>query len=241
MKNKMVKIWKLGLMSYDTALKIQRAIVRKQLDSMIDGTGNDWDTLLLLEHRPVYTVGIRDQTRKEEVQRLSSLGAAFRKTDRGGLITFHGPGQLIAYPIINLKHFKPSVKWYVNSLEETVINVCSELGLKGKRSPYTGVWIEDNKVAAIGVHASRYVTSHGVAVNCDNDLSWFDHIDPCGMDDKGVTSLSNETGLPCTIDKITPMFIQSFDKVFDCKSENLEEDAQIEILNSIYNKLLVTQ
>ncbi|XP_063633265.1 octanoyl-[acyl-carrier-protein]:protein N-octanoyltransferase LIPT2, mitochondrial [Cydia splendana] len=236
----MVKIWKLGLMSYDTALKIQRAIVRKQLESMTDGTGN-WDTLLLLEHRPVFTVGIRDRTCKEEVQRLSSLGAAFRKTDRGGLITFHGPGQLIAYPIINLRHFKPSVKWYVNSLEETVINLCSELGLKGNRSPHTGVWIDDNKVAAIGVRATRYVTSHGVAVNCDNDLSWFDHIDPCGIDDNGVTSLSKATGLPCTIGKITPMFIKSFNKVFDCKSEYLEVDAQTEILDSIYNKLLVTQ
>ncbi|XP_063373137.1 octanoyl-[acyl-carrier-protein]:protein N-octanoyltransferase LIPT2, mitochondrial [Cydia amplana] len=237
----MVKIWNLGLMSYDTALKIQRAIVRKQLESMMNGKGSDWDTLLLLEHRPVYTVGNRDQTSKEEVQRLTSLGAAFRKTDRGGLITFHGPGQLIAYPIINLKHFKPSVKWYVTNLEETVINVCSELGLTGKRSPYTGVWINDNKVAAIGVHASRYVTSHGVAINCDNDLSWFDPIDPCGIEDNGVTSLSKETGLPCSIEKITPMFIRSFDKVFDCKSENLEVDTQTEIINSVYNKLLDTQ
>ncbi|XP_063537574.1 octanoyl-[acyl-carrier-protein]:protein N-octanoyltransferase LIPT2, mitochondrial-like [Cydia strobilella] len=236
----MLKIWQLGLMSYDTALKIQKAVVRKQLHCVTTGKGT-WDTLLLLEHRPVYTVGIRDDTPKEEVQRLNALGAAFRKTNRGGLITFHGPGQLVAYPIINLKRFKLSVKTYVNSLEQTVINVCSELGLNGERSPHTGVWIGDNKVAAIGVHATRYITYHGTSVNCDNDLSWFKHIDPCGIKDKGVTSLSVETGEPCSVDKITPLFIRNFNKVFNCESEDLAVDDQKDILSSIYNNLLVTE
>ncbi|XP_038209508.1 putative lipoyltransferase 2, mitochondrial [Zerene cesonia] len=236
----MVKVWRLGLMSYDTALKIQMSIARKHLDSMMKGIDADYDTLLLVEHKPVYTVGIRDDTPNDEVRRLKDLGAEFRKTNRGGLITFHGPGQLVAYPIINLKHYKTSVKWYVNSLEQTVINLCDELGVKASRSPHTGVWVDDNKIAAIGIHASRYVTTHGISLNCDNDLSWFDHIDPCGIDDKGVTSLSKETGVLCSIDKITPIFLKNFEKVFDCKSEDISTDIQEDILSSIYSKLLTT-
>ncbi|XP_059048991.1 putative lipoyltransferase 2, mitochondrial [Achroia grisella] len=234
----MVKVWKLGLMSYDTALKIQLTIARKHLDAVMKGIETNYDTLLLVEHKPVYTVGIRDETPKSDVLRLRELGAEFKKTNRGGLITFHGPGQLVAYPIINLKHFKPSVKCYVHNLEETVIQICDELGIKANRSPHTGVWVDDNKVAAIGVHASRYITTHGIALNCDNDLSWFDHIDPCGIKDKGVTSLTKETGLNCCVEKMTPLFLKKFDKVFDCKCEELDTNAQEDILNSVYNNLL---
>nr|XP_026484432.1 putative lipoyltransferase 2, mitochondrial [Vanessa tameamea] len=237
---KMVKVWKLGLISYDTGFKIQTSIARKHLDSMRKGITKNYDTLLLVEHKPVYTVGIRDDTSKEEILRLRSLGAEFRKTNRGGLITFHGPGQLVAYPIINLKHFRPSVKWYVNSLEETIIQMCEELGIKAGRSPHTGVWVEDDKIAAIGIHASRYVTTHGICLNCDNDLSWFKHIKPCGIEDKGVTSLTKETGSLCSIDRMTPIFLHHFEKVFDCKSEELETDTQREILSSVYSKLLIT-
>lgn len=235
----MVKVWRLGLMSYDTALKIQLAVARKHLDAIMKGQDANFDPLLLVEHKPVFTVGIRDDTPNEQIFRLRSLGAEFKKTNRGGLITFHSPGQLVVYPVINLKHFKTSVKWYVNSLEETVINVCDELGIKGTRSPYTGVWVEDNKIASIGIHASRYVTTHGIALNCDNDLSWFDNIDPCGIEDKGVTSLTKESGVNCSVEKVTPIFIKCFDKVFGCKSEDIDVKTQEEILNSIYNKLLV--
>ncbi|XP_028172433.1 octanoyl-[acyl-carrier-protein]:protein N-octanoyltransferase LIPT2, mitochondrial [Ostrinia nubilalis] len=236
----MVKVWKLGLMSYDTAQKIQLAIARKHLDGMVKGVQTNYDTLLLVEHKPVYTVGIRDDTPKNEIVRLQELGAEFRKTNRGGLITFHGPGQLVAYPVINLKHFKTSVKWYVNSLEETVIGMCGDLGIKAKRSPHTGVWVDDNKIAAIGIHASRYVTTHGISLNCDNDLSWFDHIDPCGIEDKGVTSLTKETGVLCSIDKMTPLFLRNFEKVFDCQSDELDTKIKEEILNTVYSKLLVS-
>ncbi|CAG9110571.1 unnamed protein product [Plutella xylostella] len=237
---KMVKVWKLGLISYDTALKIQVALARKHLDAMAKSLDADYDTLLLVEHKPVYTVGIRNDMPYNEISRLKSTGAEFRQTNRGGLITFHGPGQLVAYPIINLKHFKTSVKWYVNSLEETVIKMCDEMGIKGSRSPHTGVWVEDNKIAAIGIHASRYVTTHGIALNCDNDLSWFDHIDPCGIPDKGVTSLSQETGKNCTTEKMAPIFLRNFEKVFQCQTEDLDAKVQEEILNGVYSKLLVT-
>ncbi|CAK1599676.1 unnamed protein product [Parnassius mnemosyne] len=235
----MVQIWKLGLISYDTALKIQLALARKHLDAIMNRQNVNYDTLLLVEHKPVYTVGIRDQTPKDEILRLRALGAEFRKTNRGGLITFHGPGQLVVYPVINLKNYKASVKWYVNSLEETVIKLCEVLGVKANRSPHTGVWVGDNKIAAIGIHASRYITTHGISLNCDNDLSWFSYINPCGIPDKGVTSLSKETGMKHPIENIIPKFLCSFEKVFSCKFEEMETKAQEEILNSVYSKLML--
>ncbi|KAL4706821.1 hypothetical protein ACJJTC_010055 [Scirpophaga incertulas] len=235
----MVKVWKLGLTSYDTALKIQLAIARRHLDAMIKGLPTNYDTVLFVEHKPVYTVGIRDDTSKSEILRLQDLGAEFRKTNRGGLITFHGPGQLVVYPVINLKHFTASVKWYVHSLEETVIKMCEELGIKANRSPHTGVWIGDNKIAAIGVHASRYVTTHGISLNCDNDLSWFKYIDPCGIKDKGVTSLTQETGINCSTERMTPIFLRHFDKVFACESLDMDSPAKEEILSDVYSKLMV--
>lgn len=116
---------------------------------------------------------------------------------------------------------------------------CFFPGIKANRSPYTGVWVDENKIAAIGIHASRYVTTHGISLNCDNDLSWFDHIDPCGIEDKGVTSLSRETGMNFPIEKVTPMFLRSFNKVFDCKTnEELDVKVQEEILNGVYTSLL---
>lgn len=114
----------------------------------------------------------------------------------------------------------------------------SILGIKAKRSPCTGVWVDDNKIAAIGIHASRYVTTHGISLNCNNDLSWFNHIDPCGIKDKGVTSLTKETGLNLPIEKVMPMFLQAFEKVFECKTEDMESKMQEEILNRVYNNLL---
>ncbi|XP_023946334.2 putative lipoyltransferase 2, mitochondrial isoform X2 [Bicyclus anynana] len=183
--------------------------------------------------------GIRDETAKEDIMRLQQLGAEFRKTNRGGLITFHGPGQLVAYPIINLKNFKTSVRWYVDRLEETVIKICDELGIKANRSPDTGVWVEDNKIAAIGIHASRYVTTHGISLNCDNDLTWFKHIDPCGIKDKGVTSLTNETGVICTTNNMMPIFLKHFEQVFDCKTEEFDTDLQKKILDGLYNKIMI--
>ncbi|KPI93244.1 PREDICTED: putative lipoyltransferase 2, mitochondrial [Papilio xuthus] len=235
----MVKIWKLGLVSYDTALKIQQALAKRHFNALRNGQSINNDTLLLVEHKPVYTVGIRDETPEEEILRLRGLGAEFRKTNRGGLITFHGPGQLVVYPIFNLKNYKTSVKWYVKSLEETVIQLCEELGLEASRSPYTGVWIGDNKIAAIGIHASRYVTTHGISLNCDNDLSWFNHIEPCGIEDKGVTSLSQETGTTFTPDVVTPMLLNNFQKVFNCSLEDIDTDLQEDILNGVYNKLIL--
>lgn len=163
--SRLVKIWKIDLLNYSLSLKLQ-----KYLANLHQTNAKDPDTLLLLEHPPVYTIGIRrkDYTLEDEerlrktgntilhvspplfVQTSAIKGAEFFKTNRGGLITFHGPGQMVAYPIINLKHYKTSMRCYVCRIEHTVIDVCNKLGLNGETSPHTGVWIGDNKARLTG-------------------------------------------------------------------------------------------
>ncbi len=158
------------------------------------------DLLLLGEHPPVITLGRnaqRDNVRLS-AEALGARGVALHETDRGGDVTYHGPGQLVGYPILDLTGIKKDVVWYVRSLEEVLIRVAREFGLEaqrktapaGKRPYYTGVWVAEEKLAAIGVHITRWVTSHGFAFNVTTDLSHFDLIVPCGIPDKGVTSLA---------------------------------------------------
>lgn len=144
------------------------------------------------------------------------------------------PKVIIALGVVILNQNTLIWKIYCNFLIYLLI-----LGVKAQRSPHTGVWVEDNKIAAIGIHASRYVTTHGIALNCDNDLTWFDYIDPCGIEDKGVTSLSRETGVHCTIDKMAPLFLRNFEKVFGCESDELDAKMKEDILSTVYTKLLV--
>lgn len=165
------------------------------------------NSLILVEHEPVYTVGIRSKEYNEEyVSKLKNqlakhkLKADLIKTDRGGLITFHGPGQLVAYPIIYLGDFtkihNKSVKAYVNLLESTIIDTLSKAGIRGAHTvhKYPGVWLGEGerKIAFIGISCRRYVTMHGISINCDCNLSWFDHIVSCGIEDKSITSIRQE-------------------------------------------------
>ncbi|XP_030371673.1 putative lipoyltransferase 2, mitochondrial [Scaptodrosophila lebanonensis] len=186
--------------------------------------------IILLEHDPVYTIGIRTKgyTAKEE-ERLRNLGAEFYRTNRGGLITFHGPGQLVAYPIIHLRQFKPSMRWYVDALERTVIETCFQMGIANATTTEdTGIWVGDKKICAIGVHGSRYVTTHGIGLNCSTDLKWFEHIVPCGIEGKGVTSLTEHLGRRVCVTEASGAFLASFSKVFQCRIEEqkTEENAQ---------------
>lgn len=209
-----VGVVRLGLQGYMKALSVQKKYAEKIKKSTVTWDGG---ALLLVEHPPVYTIGIRtkDYTIEDE-EKLKLLGAEFVKTNRGGLITFHGPGQLVAYPILNLKRFRMSMRCYVDRLEEVAIRLCLKYSLPAMRSPHTGVWIGDKKICAIGVHASRFVTTHGLAINCSTDLSWFDHIVPCGVVGKGVTSLSSELGRTLDIEEVTPLFLECFRQQFDC-------------------------
>ncbi|XP_063967304.1 octanoyl-[acyl-carrier-protein]:protein N-octanoyltransferase LIPT2, mitochondrial-like [Lytechinus pictus] len=219
---RLVSILNLGHIQYRRAWKLQQRLVRRQLDLLKTG-GNEahketQDMLLLCTHSPVYTIGIRTKgyTSADE-ERLKDLGADFFRTERGGLITFHGPGQLVAYPILDLTHYQKSVRWYVKQLEDTVIKTCGRFGVIGQCSPDTGVWVGDSKIAAIGIHCTRYITSHGLALNCNTDLRWFDHIVPCGIEGKGVTSLSNEVRhRTITVEDAVEPFLESFSEQFEC-------------------------
>ncbi|XP_055381119.1 putative lipoyltransferase 2, mitochondrial [Condylostylus longicornis] len=214
---KIVEVFRTGLISYQNGLNIQKYFISVYNNSADFKTFKN--ILILAEHKPVYTIGIRSKnyTIKDE-EKLKSFGAEFYKTDRGGLITFHGPGQLILYPILHLKLFKPSVRWYVNSLEETVISTCNKFGIKAIRTEHTGIWIGSNKkICAIGIHVSQYKTSHGIALNCNTDLKWFEHIIPCGIEDKYMTSLSRELNRNITIDMVIPKLLDSFSEIFECK------------------------
>ncbi|KAI9208126.1 uncharacterized protein BJ171DRAFT_405697, partial [Polychytrium aggregatum] len=151
------------------------------------------NVLLLVEHPPTYTAGRRIKgTTDSEGPRLQALGAEYFETLRGGQTTFHGPGQLVGYPILNLQAHEIGVRSYVSNIENTLIQTCAKFGINATTTQDTGVWIQDRKIAAIGIHVKRHITAHGFALNCDTDLRWFDHIVPCGLPDKKITSLSQE-------------------------------------------------
>merc|ERR1712212_1424266 len=212
----------LGRMGYQPALELQKELVNNHF---LSSSKND--IVLLVEHDPVYTVGLRDKTYSEAARsNLESKGAEFYRTDRGGLITFHGPGQLVVYPILNLKRppFEPSVRWYVCRLESTIIELCKAFfDLPAKRTEHTGIWVGDNKIAALGIHNRRAVVSHGLALNCNTDLRWYDHIVPCGIADpsKWVTSLTKETDSNVGIEDAIPQYLTCFEKVFGCEMKEL--------------------
>ncbi|XP_068601647.1 octanoyl-[acyl-carrier-protein]:protein N-octanoyltransferase LIPT2, mitochondrial [Brachionichthys hirsutus] len=206
-----VEVVRLGLLSYQEALLLQRAYV----DRHRSGPAH---ALLLCQHPAVYTTGMRHKPYPPaELDRLRLLGAEVHRTNRGGLLTFHGPGQLVCYPVLNLRSFKKSVRWYVCELEKTIVSVCSRFHIEASPSPHTGVWVGDNKICAIGVHCGRYVTSHGFALNCSTDLSWFGHIVPCGVEGKGVTSLSAELRRDVGVEEAIPHLLDAFRDQFNCQ------------------------
>jgi lipoyl(octanoyl) transferase len=176
----------LGRMAYDRALKRQEELVAKRKN------GEAPDTLLLVEHEPVYTLG---RSAKETNVLLSGdelkrKGIEVVKTGRGGDVTFHGPGQLVGYPILDLSRWGKGAVWYVGSLEEVIIRTLADYGIKGGRDEkHRGVWIGDKKIAAIGVRITRHVTMHGFSLNVCVNLDYYKGIVPCGIADKGVTSL----------------------------------------------------
>lgn len=216
----LVRFRKLGRMAFAQAYQLQTRAARRLLEEVAgNGGAVAGNTVFVVEHDPVYTVGIRSKGYTSETEdTLRRLGADFVHTNRGGLITFHGPGQLVAYPVLYLGSFfrDKSMRRYVCSLEKIIIDVCSCFQLEAKTTEHTGVWIGDNKIAAIGVHGSRYITTHGIAINCNTDLSWFDHIVPCGIQHKGVTSLTRELGRVVTTDEAYPALMAAFEQQFDC-------------------------
>jgi len=182
---------RLGTVDYAEAHRLQKDLQARRISGEID------DVVLLLEHPPVLTLGRSAKDRHVLAPReaLEAQGISVHEVGRGGDVTYHGPGQLVAYPIIDLKPDRRDVRKYVWSLEETMIRTCADFGLSASRVPgLNGAWIDDRKVGAVGVRISRWVTMHGLALNANSDLSHFDLIVPCGIADKAVTSLSAELG-----------------------------------------------
>lgn len=180
-----------GLTPYAEALDLQRER-RRAVEE-----GRSGNALFVLEHTPVVTLG-RNARREHllwDEDQMRTRGIDLRKTDRGGDVTYHGPGQLVAYPVLNLRAWRLSIRWYLRALEEVLIHVLSHYGLAGERvEGYTGAWVGGAKVAAIGIGVHNWVTFHGIALNVDPDLSHFDCIVPCGIPDKPVTSLRQLLG-----------------------------------------------
>lgn len=202
-----------GLVPYDEAYAWMHDLAARRAREEIA------DTFILLEHPPVYTAGRR--WKPEHLvwaeDRMREAGADLRFIDRGGSVTFHGPGQLVGYPILDLG-LRPDVMAYVRALEEVVIRACADAGVEGLgRNPVnSGVWAGDRKVCAIGVRVQRMRwTLHGFALNCTTDLSWYDAIVPCGLTDEGVTSLSLQAGREITVAEMQPLVAARFAEVFD--------------------------
>ncbi|NDC77061.1 MAG: lipoyl(octanoyl) transferase LipB [Chitinophagia bacterium] len=182
--------------------------------------------LLLCEHPPVYTLGKSGKAehllmREEE---MAARGVTFHKTNRGGDITFHGPGQLVGYPILDLERLHPDIGRYLRDLEEVIIRTLATYGLHGGRSAgETGVWLDPEvsgrarKICAMGVRCSRWITMHGLALNVNTDLSYFDGIVPCGIRGKGVASLSAELGRPVEMAEVEERVCEAFADVFGCR------------------------
>jgi lipoyl(octanoyl) transferase len=204
-------IEQLGLVDYAAALKLQREKVAQRKAGVIP------DTLLLLEHPHVYTFGRNADEKNLLVspEWLVSRGAQVFRIDRGGEVTYHGPGQLVGYPILDLTQHRRDISWYMRSLEEVFIRTVREYGIAAERSPgAAGVWVGNDKLVAMGVHLSRWITSHGFAFNVNTDLKYFEAIVPCGLHDKGVTSLSELLGRQVEMDEVVEDVAGQFAEVF---------------------------
>ena len=207
---------KCGLLDYQAALDLQRRLHARVV------AGEMPDLLLLLQHPHVYTLGRRGQQSDILASQriLDDLGVETHFTDRGGETTYHGPGQLVGYPIINLRRWGGGVRDYVHTLEQALIGVLGKFGIVAhSEGKPTGVWVDDRKIAAIGVRVSRSVTMHGFALNVCPDLSFFDHIVPCGMPDVSVTSMAHELGRDIDLSDVMSDIARSFGSDFGFRME----------------------
>ncbi len=207
---------RLGTVDYAEAHRVQHELQAQRIAGKID------DTVLLLEHRPVFTLGrsAKAQHVLAPADVLEARGFTIHEVGRGGDVTYHGPGQLVAYPIIDLKPDRKDVRKYVWSLEETMLRTCADLGLRAARvAGLNGAWVEDRKVGAVGVRISRWVTMHGLALNVSTDLKHFDLIVPCGIQDKAVTSISAELGRVIQVEDIVEPLATHFAALYDAEPE----------------------
>ena len=209
-----LEIRRLGVIGYEEALIMQRALVEERRAERVP------DLLLLLQHPPVITLGVKGDGGRANIvatsDRLASLGITVHETGRGGDVTYHGPGQIVGYPIVDLRPDRCDVHRYVRDVEEVMIRVCADYGVTAARiKGLTGAWVGAEKIGAIGVRISRWITSHGFAFNVSTDLDHFRLIVPCGITDRGVTSLENATGKRVPIAEVEEALAKRFAETFD--------------------------
>lgn len=221
----------LGRVNYKEAWEYQEKLFQQTVDLKVRNRREQLrlstsNYLLFVEHNPVYTLGKSGDFSNLLVSEaeLELKGAEFFKTNRGGDITFHGPGQLVAYPILDLDHFFTDVHKYLRFLEEAVIQTLAHWNIEATRSSgETGVWLDVDtpfarKICAMGIRASRWITMHGLALNVDTDLSFFELMIPCGIPGKGVTSMKRELGDNCpSLEEVQREFLKQFARLFNCE------------------------
>ncbi len=227
-------------MDYQQAWDMQEDLLLSNVTKKGSGLASNTEHhLLFVEHPPVYTLGKSGHMEHvliSEVER-EEKGIAFFKTNRGGDITFHGPGQLVGYPIFDLEKFYTDIGKYLRNLEEVIILTMAAYGLKGERSAgETGVWLDpqvqgkERKICAMGVRCSRWITMHGFAFNVNTDLSYFDHIVPCGIKQKAVTSLEKELGQTPDMEEVKQIVKRSFETVFQIRLQTIDTN----IIRNLY-------
>ena len=202
-----ILVQNIGQKSYKAVWDLQKEMQQQRIKGEID------DTLILVEHDPVYTLG--KNANEDHLLQSRDESIDVFNIERGGDITFHGPGQLVGYPILDLSNYKKSVSWYMRTLEQVLIDTLIEFKIIAQRNDgLTGVWVGDEKIAALGVRISRWVTMHGFALNVNPDLSFYDGIIPCGIFDHGVTSMEQLLGETQNSDNVKNMVIEKFNKYF---------------------------
>ena len=216
-------VYQIGLTEYSRAYNLQKKLLRLRMEGEIT------DTLLLLEHPPTITIGRfgKYENILASQEQLEADGISLFFTDRGGDVTYHGPGQLVAYPIINLRQIGRNIRQYIHALEEVIIRVLSSFSIVAERDQgYTGVLVKNEAVAAIGLSIKRWVSMHGFALNVNTNLEHFSLINPCGFSDKKVTSISRLLAQNVTMDVITEKLLACFSEVFETDIE-LRSDSDL--------------
>ena len=202
-----ILVQNIGRKSYKAVWDLQKEMQQQRIRGEIE------DTLILVEHDPVYTLG--KNANEDHLLQSRDESVDVFNIERGGDITFHGPGQLVFYPILDLSNYKKSVSWYMRTLEQVLIDTLIEFKIIAQRNDgLTGVWVGDEKIAALGVRISRWVTMHGFALNVNPDLSFYDGIIPCGIFDHGVTSMEQLLGKTQNNDNVKNVVIKKFNKYF---------------------------
>ena len=208
-----ILIQDLGFKKYKSVLSLQKKLQKQRI------AGNIKDTLILVEHEPVYTLG--KNANRHHLLQSRDKSIEVHNIERGGDVTFHGPGQLVGYPILDLRNYKKSVSWYMRTLEELTIRVLKEFDIKGSRiKGLTGVWVENKKIAAQGVRISRWVTMHGFSINVCPQLSYYDGIIPCGIFDYDVTSMEECLNKKLSVKKIKNSVSKIFLELFISRNKN---------------------